>query len=158
MTTDQFKRLIITHQPAMQRMAAAMLRDDDLAEDAVQEAMISLWRHKDNLERQVSIEGYCITTVKHSCIDLMRKQHPTQPIDRETLMLQDLPPDDLEERYQQAMDVIERLPELQRKAILLRYKEEKSTEEITKELHISSANLYTTISRALQNIKTILKK
>lgn len=158
MTTDQFKNIITIHQPAMQRMATAILKDDALAEDAVQEAMIHLWHHKDTLERQTAIEGYCITTVKHCCIDLLRKQHPFLPLDEAVLLRQEAPPDDLEERYRQALTKVNQLPELQRQAILLRYEEEMSTEEITQKLNISTANLYTTLSRALKTLKETFKK
>lgn len=158
MKTEKFKHIILTYQPAMQRMAEAILKDGAMAEDAVQEAMIALWNHRDRLEKQPSIEGYCISTVKNHSITLLRKLHPTQEIDEEVLRMYELPSDDLEERYQKAMGMIKQLPELQQKAILLRYEEEKGTEEITKELHISSSNLYTTISRALKTLKEMMEK
>ena len=54
------------------------------------------------------------------------------------------------------MKKIKRLPTLQQKALLMKYEEEKSTAEITRELNISPANLYTTLSRAYAALREML--
>jgi RNA polymerase sigma-70 factor (ECF subfamily) len=158
MSPEEFKHIIVRQQPAMQRMAEAVLHDAVLAEDAVQEAMIQLWQQRAQLDMERNPEALCITMTKRRSIDLLRKQRPSQPIDQEALAVAETVDDYLEARYQSAMRMVKRLPTLQQKALLLKYEEEKSTEEITKELDISPSNLYTTLSRAYAALREMLRK
>ena len=43
MDTERFISDVVSLQPMMQRVAVRFLHDDDLAADAVQEALIQLW-------------------------------------------------------------------------------------------------------------------
>jgi RNA polymerase sigma factor (sigma-70 family) len=94
---------------------------------------------------------------KRRSIDLLRKQRPFQLIDEEALEIPEPTPNNIEERYQKAMKIIERLPSIQQKALLMKYEEEKNTEEITRELNISSTNLYTILSRAYAALREMMK-
>lgn len=156
MTSEEFKNMIVTHQPAMQRMAESVLHDPYLAEDAVQEAMIHLWQQRNQLDSERNLGALCVTLAKRRSIDLLRKQRPVLPIDEAALEIPEPTANNLEERYQKAMKKIKRLPTLQQKALLMKYEEEKSTAEITHELNISPANLYTTLSRAYAALREML--
>lgn len=157
MSPEEFKNMIVRQQPAMQRMAEAVLHDSDLAEDAVQEAMIQLWQQRDRLDSERNPEALCITLAKRRSIDLLRKQQPMEPINEEALAVAEAEPNNTEERYQLALSKIKHLPALQQRVLLLKYEEEKSTEEIIKELNISHANLYTTLSRAYATLREMLR-
>lgn len=153
MNTHSFKQRILPLQPAMQRMAEALLHDEAMAEDAVQDAVVDLWMQRDKLDNVLNIEAYGITLVKRRCIDLLRRRHPTQPIDEAALLQTQLPPDDTEERYQQARRLIDRLPDQQRDALLLKYEEAKSNQQIAEQLHTTPNNIGVILHRALQTLK-----
>lgn len=155
MTTAKFKDLILRYQPAMQRMAESLLHNEQEAEDAVQEAVLQLWQQRATLDKVSSIEAYIIKMVKRRCIDLLRKRRSTTPINDQ---LCDPPPDDTEERYKRAIEVVRQLPPQQQQAILMKYEELKSSEEIAQRLGISLANLYTTLSRAYASLREMLNK
>lgn len=155
-TTEQFKHIILQHQPAMQRMAESLLHNETSAEDAVQDAMVDLWKQRDTLIAAHSTEAFCITMVKRRCIDMLRRQHPTQAIDEQALMAAAPPPDDTEEHYRQAMQMVKNLPDLQRQVVMMKYHDDMDTAAITQQLHISTSNLYTTLSRALSNLRKML--
>ena len=157
MTSDVFKKMIVTYQPDMQRMAESVLHDPYLSEDAVQEAMIQLWQQRNRLDSERNLRALCVTMAKRRSIDLLRKQRPFQLIDEEALEIPEPTPNNIEERYQKAMKIIERLPSIQQKALLMKYEEEKNTEEITRELNISSTNLYTILSRAYTALREMMK-
>ena len=157
MTSDVFKKMIVTYQPDMQRMAESVLHDPYLSEDAVQEAMIQLWQQRNRLDSERNLRALCVTMAKRRSIDLLRKQRPFQLIDEEALEIPEPTPNNIEERYQKAMKIIERLPFIQQKALLMKYEEEKNTEEITRELNISSTNLYTILSRAYAALREMMK-
>lgn len=157
MTSEVFKKMIVSYQPDMQRMAESVLHDPYLSEDAVQEALIQLWQQRNRLDSERNLRALCVTMAKRRSIDLLRKQRPFQLIDEEALEIPEPTPNNIEERYQKAMKIIERLPSIQQKALLMKYEEEKNTEEITRELNISSTNLYTILSRAYAALREMMK-
>ena len=123
MTTEEFKRDILKLQPRLQRTAESIVGDPDSAADAVQEAVITLWEQRTTLKTQ-DMERLSLTIVKRRSIDMLRRQKPTVNIDTEQLMLMDVPEEDPEEeRYQLARKLVDRLPERQRNAILMKYEE-----------------------------------
>lgn len=157
MTTEEFKRDILRLQPRLQRTAEHIIGDPDSAEDAVQEAVITLWEQRATIQSR-DLEKLSVTIVKRRSIDLLRKQKPTVPIDTETLMLAELPQDDMEERYRWARRLVEQLPERQRDAILMKYEEGLSNKEIEKATGMSSTHLYATLSRAYKSLREAIKQ
>lgn len=157
MDSTTFKRLILPLQPAMQLMAQSVLGDASLAEDAVQDAVVELWQQRESLSQVRNLEAFCITLVKRRSVDILRRQHPYSPIDEQALMAEDPPPNDLDERYQQAMALLAQLPERQRQVITLKYEHNKDNKEIEKTLHMSSTHLYATLSRAYANLRELLQ-
>ena len=157
MTTEEFKRDILRLQPRLQRTAEHIVGDPDSAADAVQEAVISLWKQRATISGQ-DMEKLSLTVVKRRSIDLLRKQKPTMPIDEECLMLAEPPQDDNEERYRLARKLVDQLPERQRNTILMKYEEGLSNEEIEKATGMSSTHLYATLSRAYKSLREAIKQ
>ena len=157
MTTEEFKRDILRLQPRLQRTAEHIVGDPDSAADAVQEAVISLWKQRATISGQ-DMEKLSLTVVKRRSIDLLRKQKPAMPIDEECLMLAEPPQDDNEERYRLARKLVEQLPQRQRDAILMKYEDGLSMEEIEKATGMSSTHLYATLSRAYKSLREAIKQ
>jgi len=157
MTIEEFKRDILRLQPRLQRTAESILGDPDSAEDAVQETVIALWERHATIKSQ-DIEKLSLTIVKRRSIDQVRKEKPSTPIDVESLMLADPPQDDLEERYQLARKLVDQLPKRQRDAILMKYENGLSNEEIEKATGMSRTHLYTTLSRAYTSLRNAIEQ
>ncbi len=157
MTTEEFKRNILRLQPRLQRTAEHIVGDPDNAADAVQEAVITLWKQRSTLSSH-DMEKLSLTVVKCRSIDLLRKQKPTMPIDEECLMLAEPPQDDNEERYRLARKLVNQLPERQRNTILMKYEDGLSNEEIEKATGMSSTHLYATLSRAYKSLREAIKQ
>lgn len=157
MTTEEFKRDILRLQPRLQRTAERIVGDADSAADAVQEAVITLWKQRSTLSSH-DMEKLSVTVVKRRSIDLLRKQKPTMPIDEECLMQAEPPQDESEERYRLARKLVEQLPQRQRDAILMKYEDGLSTEEIEKATGMSSTHLYATLSRAYKSLREAIKQ
>ncbi len=157
MTTEEFKRDILRLQPRLQRTAESIIGDPDSAADAVQEAVITLWEQRATIKSQ-DMEKLSLTIVKRRSIDLLRKQKPTIPIDTESLMLAEPPQDDLEERYRLARKLVDQLPQRQRDAILMKYEDGLSVEEIEKATGMSSTHVYATLSRAYKSLREAIKQ
>ena len=157
MTIEDFKRDILRLQPWLQRMAEYIVGDPDSAADAVQEAVITLWEQRSTIDSR-DLEKLSLTVVKRRSIDLLRKQKPTVSVDAESLMLAEPPQDDLEERYQIARQLVDRLPARQRDVILMKYEEGLSLEEIEKVTGMSSTYVYATLSRAYKSLREAIKQ
>ena len=157
MDQKYFVQHIIPMQRAMQLLAERMLGDVAEAEDVVQDVFVSLWERREELDRVVRIEAYCMQMVRTRCIDLIRKRkrqiEHTETIrnltDREVMM-------EVEETVERTAlldKLLEELPEKQRKAVRMKYIDECDTQQIEKALQMSSSNVYTTLSRAVQTLK-----
>lgn len=159
MDNEAFKKSLIQLQPGLQKVAESILNNADWAADAVQDTVLKIWDNRRRMNRVGNLEGYCVTAVKRRCIDLLREQQPSVPIDEEALMLADTAFDDnFEERYQQARALIDQLPEKQREIILMKYEQEMPNAEIEKALQISSTNLYTILSRAYKTLREAMDR
>ena len=157
MTTEEFKRNILRLQPRLQRTAENIIGDSDSAADVVQEAVIALWEQRPTIKTG-EMEKLSLTVVKRRSIDLLRKRKPTVPIDAESLMLAEPPQDDSEERYRLARKLVDQLPQRQRDAILMKYEDGLSVEEIEKATWMSSTHVYATLSRAYKSLREAIKQ
>ena len=158
MTPEEFKRDILRMQPRLQRTAESIIGEPDSAEDAVQETVIALWEQRASLKGSKDLEKLSLTIVKRRSIDLLRKRQPLQPIDEASLMLAEPDNDDLEDRYQTARKLVDELPPRQRDAILMKYEEGLSMEEIEKATGMSSTHVYATLSRAYKTLREAIKQ
>lgn len=154
--TEQFKLDYLPMQPAMQRMAEALLGNEDDAADVVQDCFVTLWNEREKLRRVVNREAWCITLVKRRCVDLLRKRKPTVEIDERTMALAEEEADTGEERLRLALQMVDRLPERQAQAVRLKHFEDADTDRIAQELHITSGNVYTLLSRAYSTLKQMI--
>ncbi len=159
MTDQEFRNRVLQWQPYLQKLAEQLLGDADNASDAVQDAVVSLWEKRKEWDDSADLKSLWGTVVKRRCIDQLRKQRPTVPIDTESLMLTEPSPDDLsEERYQLARQLVDRLPKRQRDAILMKYEQGMSNAEIEQATGMSSTHLYTTLSRAYKALRNAIEQ
>ena len=158
MTIEEFKRDILRLQPLMQRTAESIIGNPDSAEDAVQETVIALWEQRATIKESKDLERLSLTIVKRRSIDQVRKEKPLLSIDAESLMLTEPPQDDLEERYQLARKLVDQLPKRQRDAILMKYEDGLSNEEIEKATGMSRTHLYATLSRAYTTLRNAIEQ
>ncbi|CAG0953624.1 RNA polymerase sigma-H factor [Anaerolineales bacterium] len=82
---DSFNTLILHYQDTVFNTALRILGDEDLAEDAAQEAFISAFRSI-NTFRGGSFKAWLLRTVTNACYDELRRQkrRPTTPLEPET--------------------------------------------------------------------------
>ena len=78
---DAFNTLILHYQDSVFNTALRILGDEDLAADAVQEAIISAWRSLHTFSGG-SLKAWLSRTVINKCYDEFRrtKRHPTLPL------------------------------------------------------------------------------
>lgn len=158
MKQDQFLNRILPLQPRLQLVAERLLGSEAEAEDAVQDVVATLWERRADLDRLLNMEGYAMNTLRNHCITLLRHKIPTA----ESEQMADISDEEavrestiIEERAALLDTMMAKLPETQRLAVQMRYIEQLSHEEMQRKLHMSSSNVYTTISRALSALKAM---
>ena len=72
METLRFKQILLPLNSTLYRIAYRMTKDSDIAKDIVQEAYITMWNKRKELDDVVNIESYAKNIVKNKCIDFLR--------------------------------------------------------------------------------------
>ena len=128
-----FDRLFSTYHRQMLFVAQRILGNQADAEDAVQNALLKLYRLRDRIPEDPRIcRVYVLTAAKHAALDLKDREKRTVNID-------DLVLADKEELFEnivasedrdRLMEAIRALPDLYREVLMLRYVRELSVKEI----------------------------
>ena len=74
MTRKDFDHLVQQQSRKLYGFAFRILRNQEEAEDVVQEIFIKLWKMGEKLDEYKSIDALATAMTKNYCIDLLRKQ------------------------------------------------------------------------------------
>lgn len=149
-------------QPALQLTAEKLLHSEADAEDAVQEALIDLWQRRNELDHVRDLRAYAMQSLKNRCISFLRK---SRDIATDKIELFDSVDDEAirdevaltEERSARLDGMMAQLPQRQREAVTMKYIEGVSHEEMQRRLGMTSTNVYATLSRAMNTLKSMIK-
>ena len=159
MSRDDFNDLVRHLSRKLYGYAFRILRNQEEAEDAVQEVFIRLWNLGRKLDEYSSIEALSVTMIKNYCIDQFRKK---KHLDHEELTKRDFqnpdnssPSDLLENRESDAIlhSIIDQLPDIYKAVIILKEIEGLSYEEISDKTEQNINTLRVTLSRARKMIR-----
>lgn len=176
--------LLAGHGDYLYRYALVRLRDEYLAEDAVQETLLAALSAQGgkSFAAKSAVRTWLTGILKHKIVDHFRRSQREQPLpDNEAadepmkpgmdeFFLDDghwaEPPSSLgdpaalleQHQFWQAMqDCLERLPKALARIFLLREIEEKENAEICKELEISPTNAWVMLYRARMGLRKCLE-
>ena len=169
--TERFIRL---NAPWMLAVARRYLKDEGLAEDCVQESLLSALRNLDKFEQRCEVKTWLHRIVVNHCLMKLRSalRAQEQPIDHllpefdanggrvETPWSQVATPDEaLEQRQMSALvrTKISELPDGYRIVLLLRDIEELSTQEVAELLGLSGAAVKVRLHRARSALKKLIE-
>lgn len=79
--TAAFGVLVRAYQARLLRFAGRLTGDADLAQDAVQEAWLRLWRGRATYKPRGCLGAYLFRTVRSVCLDYARASRPTEALD-----------------------------------------------------------------------------
>ena len=145
-------------------LAYNILGDRVLAEDAVQEAFLSVWRNAARLDaRRGYISSFLMTVVHHRAVDLLRKrrgQHSRwdalESLDHDSgaIPVADLVTDEM------SRDAVRRavatLPDAQRRTVLLAYFEGLTHREIARTMGVPAGTVKSRLRLALDRMRLTL--
>lgn len=146
----------------MRQTAAAILHDDDLANDAVQDTFVRLWRIRWRLGLMKDPQGFAMRTLRNLCIDMLRRdKNRKEKLDSiATEMYNQQYVDDSrseEESYRMVEQAIASLPQQQQQIIEMKYVKQMSIHEIAQLTGLSETNISTSLSRAYTTLRNHLQ-
>ena len=143
-------------------MAEKILCDDDLANDAVQETFVRLWRKRWRLGLMKDPQGFSMKTLRNLCIDMLRRDKNRQKNTGEAAEIYNNPYDDesydAEQRYRQVEQAVASLPPQQRQLIEMKYVKQMTVHEISKQTGLSETNITTMLSRSYAALRSEISK
>lgn len=147
----------------MRQTATAILHDDDLANDAVQESFVRLWRKRWRLGLMEDPQGFAMRTLRNLCIDMLRRDKNRQkntgaaaaeiynhPYDDDSL--------EAEQQYRQVEQAIASLSPKQQQLIEMKYVKQMTIHEMAQQTGLSETYITTLLSRAYAALRTEIAK
>ncbi|WP_433331346.1 SigE family RNA polymerase sigma factor [Spirillospora sp. CA-294931] len=150
---EEFRAYVTDRGPALLRAATRLTSDQAEAEDLLQAALAKTYLAWDRINDRASIDGYVRRAMVNTQISWWRRRKleiyptaelPDRPIDDHTRHT------DLHDALGRALD---RLPERQRLAVMLRYYEDMPETEIAEVLGVSVGTVKSTVSRAMVKLR-----
>lgn len=161
MTTEEFKTSIMPQYINMYRVAVSVTGNGDEAADAVQDAILRLWDHRNKLNNVSDLKSYCASVVRNVSLNYLQRRKPMSSTSQSYEIMSDddvhgkLEGNDLSDFVGRAMN---RLPPDQRQVLRLSAYGEFSNTEIAEMLGISQGNVRVLLSRARKRLKELLSK
>jgi RNA polymerase sigma-70 factor (ECF subfamily) len=159
---DAFVRLFDRYASPAMTLAQTILRHRHLAEEAVQEAFLAVWRHPDRYRAERgTVRSWLLSTVHHRAVDLVRREESQRrraaeeddtgkaPADPGDLVVEEIALADQRTAVRRAL---EDLPVAQRQIVELMYFGALSQTQISERL---SMPLGTVKSRALLGMRRL---
>lgn len=156
MTVKEYNRSVDEYADAVYRFIRADLRDQERANDIVQDSFEKLWRHVTEIDYKV-VKSWLFSTAYNAMIDIIRK-------DKRVSFMEDTPDKDLlsETQYSDLNEILHaalaRLPENLRTVVLLRDYEGYSYKEIGDISGLSEAQVKINIYRGRAALRTYIGK
>lgn len=155
--TQAFGLIVRGYQSRLVRFASRLLDDTDLAQDAVQEAFLRLWRQRKSYEPRGCLQAYLFRAVQNICLDCARSVHSTELLDERAEA--NVPDPAAVAEAQSLADAVrlavQSLPEAQRVVFLLSHYENLSYAEIA---DVLDCPLGTVASRKYQATEALRRK
>ena len=158
-TADQeFRRIVEMYQTSLLRMCSAQLQDSVLAEDAVQETFIKIYRSLPSFKKESGEKAWIMKIAVNTCRD-MRRSKWFRYVDRR--VTPDSLPDEqatIEETDDELTSAILNLSQKLREVVMLFYYQDMKLNEIAEILAVTVSTVASRLSRARKKLKDALER
>ena len=156
-TQAEFHEVIADRADRWYAAALRITRDRDLAEDAVQDALLSAWNKRHQYERSARLDTWIHRIAVNAALQLLRKNKPAvwEPLEH------DIPDETTSPAAERAMDELEgnlanalrKLSEIERVCFVLKHLEQWRLKEIADELDTSIGTIKQALFRAVKKLR-----
>jgi len=132
----------------------------EIIKDTIHDLFVEIWKNKENLSNTTSIKYYLWSSLKRKLIKILHKEelihrfedaYSVASFENQELLY--LAQDDYNEKKEKVFNALNRLSRQQRKAIQLKFFDNKGNDEIARQLSISTASVYNLISKSLKVLR-----
>lgn len=158
-TITEYELMFRQHYRFLCLVAFRIIRDQDAAEDVVQDFFLNLWQRRTTINGIDSFQAYATRAVKNGSINFLRKQQtlsdeqlgtlpdPSNPLEEKELFVSK------ESMTAKVMEVVELLPTERKKIFLLHVMDKLSYAQIAEQNNISVNTVKTQMKRAYAFIR-----
>jgi RNA polymerase sigma-70 factor (ECF subfamily) len=167
---DAFEALHALLEPPLARFVRRLIGSAQEAEDIVQDTFISLYRALARIDPPEKLRPYLFRIARNRCYDSLRRQgrYDQLSLDDEPVSLrvsftagQDVPqPEDVAHwllLYMEVQEAMDRLPELQRQALIMYSEQELSYAEIAEAMSVSVGTVKSRLFHAKKTLRGLLR-
>lgn len=154
----EYIEFVTAHQDRLRRIAYAVCRDADRAEDVLQEAFVKLYLSWSKVRKQGVEEAYARRIIVNADIDDRRRpwRRYRAAASDEHLAREPSPTRLPVEDRSELLEALRQLPPMQRRTVVLRHLVGLTVEETAAELAISEGTVKSHTSRALAALRVTL--
>jgi RNA polymerase sigma-70 factor, ECF subfamily len=166
--TDAFGELVQRYISTISILAYQKTNHRSEAEDIAQEAFVRAYRALETLKDPAKFGGWIYNIAFRLCLDYLRKKSSRRPVisfdELEAKGLEPYEPDrgkeqrDIEERSQSLKEAIDKLPDLYRLVVTLRYMNKMSYKDIADHLNEPEGTIANRLHRATRLLKDRMSK
>lgn len=161
-----FEAVYIKYSRPLRVYAGAILKDDELAFEVVQEVFVAVWEKRGGLDEGKPLRHYLLRAVHNNALRMLKteetRRRREEEAERERLEEGKREAEEgTEERERRAEEVnraVERLPEQSRRVVRMSFWEKKKNGDIARELSISPRTVETILYKAKRKLREDLKK
>lgn len=156
-TQAEFQEVIASRADRWYSVCLKITRNRDLAEDAVQDALLSAWNKRHQFDRSARLDTWIHRIAVNAALQLLRKSRPGiwEPLETDV-------PDKVasldDARAEQELDkeltmALQHLTEIERVCFVLKHLEQWRLKEIAEELNTSIGTIKQAIFRAVKKLR-----
>lgn len=176
-----FRQWVNDHSDALYRFALQRLTEEELCKDLLQETFLAAWRNLDGYKREASVKNWLFVILKSKITDHYRKSHTRAAVEAIQQGHNDHTFFDEQEHWRKGMypkqwsvDFTDRaeakefqqifrscgkkLTEVQNTVFVMKYVDDLGSEEICKELGLTSSNYWVLLHRAKVQLRACIEK
>lgn len=156
-TQAEFHDVIANRADRWYSACLRITRNPDLAEDAVQDALLSAWNKRHQYERSARLDTWIHRIAVNAALQLLRKNRPAawEPLES------DIPddgstPNEAHEEHElntELTEALKRLSEIERVCFVLKHLEQWRLKEIAHELNTSVGTIKQALFRAVKKLR-----
>ena len=151
-------RLVETYQTALLHICCMILRDESLAEDAVQETFLKAYKAIDTFRGESSEKTWLFRIGVNVCRDMMRARwfrYLDRRVTPETLSI---PAPETDDDHEELAQAILKLRATDKEIILLYYYQDMNIREIAQTLGLAPSSVSNRLKKAREHLRVLLER